>query len=110
MKTVNELHLEVLEKAVIECADVEQLLGDLEEGDMTQTLKDRVCEHLEGCRCCSESRKSYQWVIRKARMLKPEPMPADVSRRLRMALNERLGISLSVDSEGSALPTGTLEQ
>lgn len=99
MSKVNDLHLEILEKAAIDCADVEAVLGDLADGDLMPSLEGRINEHVEGCKCCSESVKSYRWVIKKARMLKPEPMPADVSRRLRIALNQRLGMTLQVESD-----------
>lgn len=99
MSTVNDLHLEILEKAAISCADVELVLGDLADGDLMPSLEGRIREHIEGCTCCSEEEKGYRWVIKKARLLKPAPLPADVSRRLRLALNERLGMALPVDSE-----------
>lgn len=99
MQTVNELHLTILEKPVIECSDIEQLLGDLVDGDLTPTLEGRIRDHIEDCDCCRESEKSYRWVVKKAKLLKSEPLPNDVSRRLRMALNEKLGLALSVDSK-----------
>ena len=99
MRTVNELHIAIFEKSAIECADVEHLLGDLAEGDLMPSLETRVRDHICECDHCQESEKSYTWVIEKAKLLKPEPLPSDVSRRLRMALNERLGISLTLESE-----------
>ncbi len=99
MRTVNELHLAILEKPAIECADIEQVLGDLVDGDLTPSLEGRIREHIEECDCCRESERSYRWVVKKAKLLKPAPLPEDVSRRLRMALNEKLGLSLNLESE-----------
>ena len=95
----NELHLEILEKSAIECADVDKLLGDLVDGDLIPTLEGRIREHISACTKCSESERGYRWVVESAKELKVKPLPEQVSQRLRVALNKRLGLSLAVDAE-----------
>ena len=96
MQSLNDLHLAILEKTTIDCADVEQVLGDMVDHDLTPTLEGRIRDHISECKCCRRSEKSYRWVVDSAKLLKPEPLPSDVSARLRQALNLRLGLTLPV--------------
>jgi anti-sigma factor RsiW len=96
----SELHLMVLEKGSLECADIDELMGDLVDGELPITLATRVNDHIEGCEHCLESLAAYKWVMAQAKQLKPAPLPSDVSTRLRQALNQRLGLTLPIDSNG----------
>ena len=92
--TDNQLYM--LEKPEITCHDVEKLYGDYVEGDLPRTLKGRVDAHIEECGECQEFVRSYQLTIKLARELKNKPMPEGAKRRLREALNQRLGLNLSI--------------
>ena len=93
-RTFTDQQLYMLEKPEITCKDVEKLYGDYVEGDLPQSLKGRLDSHIEECGECQEFVGSYQLTIRLARELKGKQMPEEVRRRLREALNARLGINL----------------
>ena len=95
---LNEFQLMVLEKHTIDCVDVVELLGDLVEGDLTPTLAARLESHIEDCNYCGEIKRGYELTIELAQELKNEekPIPSAVQNRLRSALNEKLGINLSM--------------
>jgi len=95
MCKANDYHIQILEKGMIDCADVDALMGDLVDGDLIPTLEARIREHIDSCEVCSESLRAYSWVINQAKTLKPQ-LPEDVSRRLRETLNKRLGLNLPV--------------
>mgnify|MGYP003595291031 CR=1 FL=1 len=97
MSKLSDLHLRILEKESIECADVEALLGDYADNDLNPALKARIESHINKCEECQESEKDYRMVIELAHELPVIPVPAEVRSRLRKALNEKLGIQLSLD-------------
>lgn len=90
-----DYQLRILEKQTLECSDVEELLGDYVDGDLTPSLRTRVLGHICGCEECRELEETYRMTVELAAEIKPQPVPADVSRRLREALNARLGLSLA---------------
>lgn len=93
--TERELH--ILEKASITCRDVTILLGGYVDGELIPTLRERVEGHISLCQCCQEGERRYRDVIEMARAL-PEPaMPEGANRRLREALNRRLGLNLRIN-------------
>lgn len=96
MVDFTDLQLMVLEKEHIECRDVRMLLGDYCDGDLPPTLKGRLEGHIAECGCCREMTGEYQLTIRLAKELRDQPVPADVQRRLRRNLNQRLGLNLPV--------------
>lgn len=102
MCNANDFHIQVLEKGMIDCADVDTLMGDLVDGDLMPTLAARLRDHIDECEVCAESLRSYTWVIEQAKQLKIEPLkeqlPDDVAKRLRENLNKRLGINLPIPS------------
>ena len=88
-----------LEKSILNCTDIEDVLGDYVDGDLTPTIKNRVEEHIAGCDECLELFYSYLLTIRLAKELKPMvSMQNDnaIQNKLRGALNERLGLNLPV--------------
>jgi len=100
MKRISDMHMRILEKETIECRDVEDLLGDYIDQELSATLKARLATHIRYCRHCQSEEKAYRLVIELAQELPPIPVSVEVKNRLRKALNEKLGISLPMVSEG----------
>ena len=88
--------IRILEKQLVGCDDVAELLGEYVDGELSSTLSKRVGSHLKGCESCREIEEGYRFTIELAREIKRKPMPAGVQNRLRKALNERLGLNLSM--------------
>ena len=91
---ISDRHLRVLEKESIGCRDVERLLGDHTDHELSCSLRARIDAHIGNCSKCRELRDSYNWVIELAHGLADAPAPREVHNRLREALNARLGLSL----------------
>lgn len=93
--TIPDHQLRILEKQEIDCIDVQLIMGDYADGDLTETLKERVDHHICTCKKCAEFKDSYLKTIElAASLLEPKPLPVDLQNRLRAALNRRLGINL----------------
>ena len=102
MKEIADNHIRILEKAQFSCADTSELLGDFYEGDLPISLEARLKDHIKTCSYCRDFNKSYKGIINLAHELK-EPKPSkhfddDAQKRLRAALNERLGLNLRLIS------------
>ncbi len=91
-----DFQLRILEKPIIECPDVEELLSDYIDHELIPTLHARVGAHIMECAVCSESEEDIRMVIELAATIKDTPVPIDVRERLRQNLNDRLGLSLSM--------------
>ncbi len=91
-----DVHLRILEKESIECEDIKELLCDYVDDDLPQALRARVSQHICNCPVCEEEESSYRNVIDLAKELREEEteISEDVQRRLREALNARLGLNL----------------
>jgi len=89
-----------IQRAIFEfhdCKDVIAHLGDFVDGELPISQRAAVENHLDGCADCAAFYASYKHVVTSAAGLRDEveePLPVDVSNRLRKALNERLGINL----------------
>lgn len=96
---ISEYQMLVLEKGQIDCIDVVKLMGDLREQELPHTLEGRLRTHISECPHCQKFEASYNQVVNLANELGQDrkPIPNDVKQRLRQALNQRLGIRLSVD-------------
>jgi len=79
------------------CDDVIARLGDYVDNDLNQNARLVMDTHLNDCPECAALFASYTHVIEGAAELRePEqPIAVDVQNRLRRALNQRLGLSLS---------------
>lgn len=94
------LELFIIEKPEISCEEFERFLGDYVEGDLSQTLHEKVEHHLEKCAECQDGLELYNQVIDIARVLGREvpeadtEMPDDVRARLHAKLNQSLGLKL----------------
>lgn len=91
-----EEQMRVLEKAQIECSDVENFIDDYAENELPRSLSLRIAGHIHECGNCEEVEDSYRMVKDLARSLRDQPLPDGVQARLREALNKRLGIQLSL--------------
>jgi len=86
----------ILEKSEIECADVSELMAEYVDNELLASLRARIDTHKRNCSQCQELEEGYRLTIQLASEIKAEPLPSDVSRRLRQNLNRRLKISLPV--------------
>ena len=94
MKLISEDQIRILEKQEIECRDIPQMMCDYADGDLLDSLKDRLDSHIEECSCCREFKETYMKGVELSALLKPAPLSSEVQNRLRLALNLRLGINL----------------
>jgi hypothetical protein len=94
---MNELHVMILEKAKLNCQDIEDVLGDYADGELSESVKARVDAHIDECEVCQELRFGYLKTIELASSLKEESpkMPDEVQERLMRSLSERLGIQFA---------------
>lgn len=88
-------NLSLVECHVVNCRDVEDLVGSYVDQEIDVELKQRVDEHLDDCEGCRLLVTDLCNIISCAKTLNDKPVPADVSRRLRATLSEKLGIELS---------------
>lgn len=95
MSKVSARQLRYLEKHTICCNDVERLMGEFVDNDLTPSLRDRINDHVKCCSTCCASLRGYREVISLASALRDQPLPAGVGSRLRSALNAKLGLNLS---------------
>ncbi|MGI6680932.1 MAG: zf-HC2 domain-containing protein [Bdellovibrionota bacterium] len=99
---MNEMQLEIFEKEIITCHDVENLYGEYMEGDLIPSLADRLREHICECAKCQEFACLYNQVIDVASQIKDTmKLSDDVKNRLHERLNKELGLSLPVISKSS---------
>ena len=79
-----------------DCQDVTAHLGDFVDRELPLAQHAAIDSHLDECPDCAAFYASYRHVVETAAELREpeEPLPVDVSNRLRRALNERLGINL----------------
>lgn len=95
MAKLSEEHILLLEKGVLNCKDIEDSMCDYADGDLPESVKARVDEHIEQCEKCKEFSESYLFTIEVAKTLHSQvSITNDIQNRLRSSLNERLGISL----------------
>ncbi len=80
-----------LENAVLSCSDVEEQLDCYLDEEMIDPLKKRFEEHTATCEQCRQMVRDCGNIVQLARTLREEPIPAEVSLRLREALAERVG-------------------
>lgn len=89
----------ILEKPSLHCDDVELMLGDYTDGFLPESLTHRMDDHIAECENCQSGLKGYQEVIELAAEIgeQSKPMPDEVKRNLKKALNRKLGLSLRVE-------------
>lgn len=96
LMNLSDMHLFVLEKGEVSCSDVEALMSDYVDNDMAPSVRRRLEHHMAQCESCSQCRSDFLTIRAVARELgaRTETLPAGVEQRLRLALQEQLGISL----------------
>ncbi len=94
MNRPSEIEIEILERPIITCDDVEEMLGDFVDGELIPTLHARLANHIDQCECCKESELEYRAVIKLAKAIRDRPVPAGVKERLRENLKAKLGVEL----------------
>lgn len=85
MKKISEDQIRILEKQEIECTDIPHMMCDYADGDLTDSLKERLDQHMSKCDSCREFKETYLKTVELAAMLKPAPLTSDVQNRLRSA-------------------------
>ncbi len=93
-KNYSDTQMRILEKSTIECDDVVAHLDEYVEDDMGATLKGRFDGHFWKCEHCDEVHRTYKLTMELASELRERKIPTEVQKRLREALNRRLGINL----------------
>ena len=97
MSVMTDSELRIFEKEQVNCADVERLLGDYVDGELSPCLKGRISAHICSCERCKESETGYRQVISLAKELRLQTageLSLEIRNRLRQNLNLRLGICL----------------
>lgn len=81
---------------VITCRDVEKLYMSFRDKELPRDLYQKIESHIERCEECQMMVDTYELVVSVAGTLNaPEVKPRDgFQDRLRMALNERLGLDM----------------
>jgi hypothetical protein len=97
MSRLSDSELRILEKSEINCRDVTALLGDFVENEISTSLRDRVHQHIRSCTECQEGERRYREVIQLAKELPQPEFTEDIKKRLREALNRRLGLNLPIE-------------
>ena len=80
-----------LERRHTSCSDVEELLDDYLEGELDDTLKLRVDNHLGDCSRCSDLMFDCRRIIHIASTLNDVPLQRAVRLRLRETLQREMG-------------------
>ena len=79
---------------IISCSEVEALLDDYIDGEIDELTRARFEQHVQRCESCSSLVLDCRHIIAVAKSLADEPVPADVSHRLRKRLEEEMGCKL----------------
>ena len=94
MAQFTDFQLLVLEKQDVHCEDAVELMSDLYDEVLPQTLQGRVRAHIADCDDCREFYREYGRGMEFVANDDDLEMPTGVQNRLRQVLNERLGLSL----------------
>jgi hypothetical protein len=70
------------------CRELAELLIDFLNGDLTQEHFDEVQHHLRCCPPCVTFIETYRITIKICRQLPSKPLPTELEKRLRQALQE----------------------
>ena len=85
-----------LECAELGCSEIETLVNYYVDGELAEALHERFHAHLAECEGCRQLLADSQHLLEIAKTLDSGPIPAAVSRRLRIALRERTGCDLTM--------------
>lgn len=79
----------------LRCSDVEELVDDYLDGEMSEGTLWRFEAHLARCEKCRELVEDFQNLVATARSLAEKPIDPGVQRRLRDALLQEVGFESS---------------
>ncbi|MBX7138635.1 MAG: zf-HC2 domain-containing protein [Oligoflexia bacterium] len=99
MKGFTDTQLRILEKFKLSCRDIRKIFDDYVDDELAPTLRGRLDTHINQCPRCQEFKATYTLTMDLAAELHEQPVPLEVKNRLRLALNQRLGISLPMATE-----------
>lgn len=88
---MKEKDLSIVEKLILSCSDVEELLDSYLDSDITTGTQQRFEKHLEKCEECRSLVEDCQNIKKIAQSLVEDVIPSDVSQRLRAVLEEKVG-------------------
>jgi anti-sigma factor RsiW len=77
------------------CSEIELLVDDYVDGELSSLEAKRYERHLEQCDACRELVSDCLLIVKTARTLAERPVPPAVSHRLRQRLQHELGLSIS---------------
>ncbi len=70
------------------CRELAELLCDFISGELDAAQAEQIRQHLDLCHTCVTYIQTYQITIRLSRQLPPQPLPAELLRRLERMLEE----------------------
>ncbi len=82
------------ERRILHCSDIEQLLDEHIDGELTPEMDSRFVTHLERCEGCRSLVSDCKAIVTIARDLAETEIPEDVSQRLRAILRDEVGHEL----------------
>ena len=94
MKKYSKKQIEILEKFEISCADHEKLMNDLVDGELPETLAQRINQHSAECLGCQSELSQLLFLKEIAKSLALPPLSDERKKRLHDKLNAELGLSL----------------
>ena len=77
------------------CAEIELLVDDYIDGDLSELDSKRFERHVQNCAICQEIVTDCRRVVETAKLLADRPVPPAVSQRLRATLQEELGLRIA---------------
>lgn len=84
----------IVEKLILKCSDVEELLDSYLDSEITSGIKIRFEKHLEKCEGCKSLVEDCQNIKKIAVSLMEDAIPSEVSSRLRVVLEDKVGHSV----------------
>lgn len=81
----------IVERLILRCSDVEELLDSYLDADISSGIKARFEKHLEKCEECKSLVEDCQNIKKIAQSLMEGNISSNVSTRLRLVLEEKVG-------------------
>lgn len=87
-------HHRYLERDILNCSDIEELLDDYIDAELGEPLNHRFSIHIDSCEACRLLVSDCREIVQAAKLLAAQPIPQGVSERLRAVLREQVGHSV----------------
>ncbi len=91
MKFMKEKDQSIVERLILRCSDIEELLDSYLDAEITSGIKARFEKHLEKCEDCQSLVEDCQNIKKIAQSLMEGTISSNISARLRMVLEEKVG-------------------